>query len=248
MEPQSTTTFEVTQSRRDLAAAHRLAVMDNLHEASWNHLSLSEAGDGRFLITPVGVHWSQVRASDLVELGPGDQPRLEMADDLMWVAYRIHAPIHWARADVRAVLHVHSPHVVALSMLEDAFFPAAEQNALELAHRIAWTPEYDGSAPQDIRHGEYLAAALGTKTILVMRNHGALVVGPTIGRAYTDLYLLDRAAQALVLALSTGRPIRPVPDEVVRRYADHHEDHAYKEAHFDAMKRVLDECEPDYRH
>jgi ribulose-5-phosphate 4-epimerase/fuculose-1-phosphate aldolase len=238
----------VRQARVDLAAAHRLAVMDDLHEGTWSHLSLTVPGDpGSFLVTPPATHWSQVTASHLVRVGPDDQAEVEARGDVLSVAYRIHGPIHWARSDARAVLHVHSPYIVALSMLENPQLELAEQTALELAGRMAYTDVYDGTFPQDIRHGEMLAETLGDKTILILRNHGAVVVGATMGQAYTDLYVLNRAVRSLILAISTGRPLRHLPAEVAERYASVWEDNQYKHDHFAAMKRVLDETAPGYK-
>jgi ribulose-5-phosphate 4-epimerase/fuculose-1-phosphate aldolase len=238
----------IQQRRIDLAAAHRLAVMDDLHEGTWNHLSLDTGvGDGSFLLSPPATHWSQVRASNLIEVGPKDRDEIEARGDMRWVAYRIHAPIHWGHADARAVLHVHSPQVLALSMLDDPRLEPGEQNALSLISRTAYTDAYDGSVPQDIRHGEFLSEALGEKSVLILRNHGAVVVGKTIAQAYTDLYVLDRAARAMILALSTGRPLRDVPSEVVGQFAAATEDEQYPHDHFEAMKAVLDANQPDYR-
>lgn len=237
----------VVSARVDLAAAHRLAVMDGLHEGTWNHFSRRLPGsERRFLISPPSVHWSQVSASSLLELGPEDQQELEARGDLGWVGYRIHAPILWARPDIEAVLHVHSPHIVALAMLEDPTLELAEQNALDFHGRVAVTEDYDGEMPQDIRHGEELARALGAKDVLIMRNHGAVVVGRTLAEAYTDVYALERAAQTLILALSTGRPLRVVGQDVAERLMRDNVDMAYKLDHFEAMKRVLAAREPDY--
>jgi ribulose-5-phosphate 4-epimerase/fuculose-1-phosphate aldolase len=240
-------TDQATQARIDLAAAHRLAVMDDLHEGTWNHFSLKLPGTDRFLLSPKTKHWSQVKASNVLEVGPEDQDRIQAGGDMLWVAYRIHAPVQWARPDIGAVLHVHSPYILAVAMLEDATLALAEQNALGFQGRIAYTEVYDGFVPQDMRHGEFIAEAIGDKPILMLRNHGAVVVGPTIGQAYADLYLLDRAARALVLALSTGRPLRLVPEDVADRFADDEVNLDYKDEHFEAMKEVLDEREPSYK-
>ena len=236
------------EHRIDLAAAHRLAVMDDLHEGTWNHLSFDVgAGDGSFLLSPPATHWSRVRASNLLEVGPADQDEIEARDDMLWVAYRIHAPIHWARAEACAVLHVHSPHIMALSMLDEPTLEPADQSALPLISRMVHTETFDGSFPQDIRHGRLLAEALGERSVLILRNHGALVVGPTIAQAYTDLYVLDRAARTMILALSTGRQLRNVPQDVASRYAETYSDNHYALDHFEAMKSVLDARQPDYR-
>src|SRR5207253_2972699 len=79
------------QARVDLAAAHRLAVMDDLHEGTWNHFSAKVPGDPeRILLTPSNTHWSQVTAGSLVELGPEDRDSLRRGGGMPWTAYRIH--------------------------------------------------------------------------------------------------------------------------------------------------------------
>ena len=131
-------------------------------------------------------------------------------------------------------------------MLKDSTLTLAEQSALDYEGKIAYTDAYDGFGPSDITHGELMAKALGDKQILFLKNHGVVVTGPTIGQAYTDLYLIERASRALVLALSTGRELQTVPAEVARRYADENDEMSFKDAHFEEMKRLLDSEEPDY--
>lgn len=237
----------VWRARVDLAAAHRMAVIDELHEATWNHFSTRMPGyPERFLISPPSVHWSLVDASSLVERGPESQAQLEASGGLAWVAYCIHAPVLWARPDVAAVLHVHSPHIVALSMLETPRLEAAEQSALDFHGRVSVSTRYDGEMPAGLGHGEELARDLGDRDVLIMRHHGAIVVGKTLAEAYTDVYALERAARALILALSTGRALRCFPDEVAARLTAGGKSAALKLDHFAAMKRLLDAREPDY--
>ena len=95
--------------------------------------------------------------------------------------------------------------------------------------------------------GARTASKLGNKSILFMANHGVMVTAPTVARAFDDLYYLERACQVQVLALSTGRPLRRVPDEIAtksRGQIDRMETLANN--HFAAMKRILDREEPDY--
>jgi ribulose-5-phosphate 4-epimerase/fuculose-1-phosphate aldolase len=236
-------------ARMELAAAHRLAVIDDFHEGSWNHLSLAHPDRPEsFLLTPPATHWSQVHASNLIELGPGDQKRLEEAGGLAWVAYRIHAPIHAARPDAACVLHVHTPHATALTMLADSRLILAEQNALDFVGRIAYTDEYDGAGSTAIDHGREIAEALGSEhSILFLKNHGIVVTGASVAEAYTDLYTLERACRVLILAMSTGRPLAIVADEVAQKSAADNADNDFKHGHFAAMLKVLDEVDPSYR-
>ena len=87
-----------------------------------------------------------------------------------------------------------------------------------------------------------------------MRNHGVLVVGANVAQAFERLYFLERAAQAQVLALSTGRALRMVPEPVVKATLAQYRSGAAPrsggrdrvELHFDALKRMLDRTSPDY--
>jgi ribulose-5-phosphate 4-epimerase/fuculose-1-phosphate aldolase len=127
----------------------------------------------------------------------------------------------------------------------------AVQSALGFYDDVAYDPAYNGLA-FDVSEGERLAAALGDRSVLMMGNHGVLVVGNTIAQAFERLYFLERAAQAQVLALSTGRALRLVPEDVIRRTVAQFgagakvggRDRA--ELHFDALKRVLDRGNSDY--
>lgn len=245
------TSDRVRGARIDLAAAHRLAARDGLAEGTWNHLTLTHPEDpDRMLMTPANEHWSQVTASSLLDVGPGFDP-----SGSAWVAYRIHGPVHAARPDARCVLHVHSPAVTALSMLEDCRLRMVDQTALTFHGRVAVTAEFDGLQAANEDQGKVMAAALGEHcTVLILRNHGAVVTGPTVAQAYVDLYLLERTCSAQIKALATGLPLNELSEEqlaafVARSRTDRNENGMADvfARNFEAMKRVLDRAEPDYR-
>jgi ribulose-5-phosphate 4-epimerase/fuculose-1-phosphate aldolase len=128
-------------------------------------------------------------------------------------------------------------------MVEGLELEMAEQNALEFYRRTAYTAEYDGTPSPGMNHGEMIAAALGREAIvLFLKNHGVIVVGPSVAVAYTNLYLLERACRVLHLAHGYGRPLSVIPE--ARRVTG---DDRSKLEHFAAMKRLLDAEEPDYR-
>jgi ribulose-5-phosphate 4-epimerase/fuculose-1-phosphate aldolase len=136
-------------------------------------------------------------------------------------------------------------------MLENPRLEMAGQSALGFYDEIAYECDYNGLA-FDHTEGERLARALGTKSVLMMRNHGVLVVGESVPQAFERLYLLERAAQAQVLALSTGRALRLVPEPVVKATAAQFRSGSTvggrdrAELHFEALKRLLDRSAPDY--
>ena len=238
---------DIAALRVELAAALRWAARLDLHEGICNHFSVavSPAGD-RFLVNPLGLHWSEIRASDLV-LADAEGRVLEGSHEVEATAFFIHSRIHVRNPAARCVLHTHMPYATALTLLEGGRLEMAEQNALRFYDRIAYDDEYNGIA-LDGAEGDRLAAALGNKPIAFLAAHGVIVAGPTIHQAFDDLYYLERAAKLQVLARSTGLPLRRVPEAVARNAAAAmHQDDSYPRRHFEALKRILDREEPEYR-
>ncbi len=239
------------QARVDLAACYRLAAHFGLNEGIDNHLTLMLPGHAdRFLLAPFGLHWSEIKASDFMVID-FDGRMLSGRGPVEDTALYIHAPVHRLAPHARCVLHTHMPYATALSMLENPRLEMAVQSALMFHDDIAYDPGYNGLA-FDSAEGERLARALGSKSVLMMGNHGVLAVGESVPRAFERLYFLERASQAQVLALSTGRPLQLIPDPVVRATVAQFEaggmvggrDRA--ELHFEALKRMLDHAHADY--
>lgn len=235
---------ELWQLRVDLAAAHRIAAVQGFTESIYNHFTaVSPEIPGSFLALPFGYHWSEVTASSLLEVsfdgevkkGDGECERS---------AFCIHAPIHQARPDAVAVFHTHMPYASALTRLADMTLKPAGQTEASIATQVAYDENYQGYA-RSPDEGRRLADAIGDKNILLMGNHGVLVLGETIAQAYHRLYYLERAAQVQIYAQWTGQPLRNIPDTVlektrkvygaVRQYGGKTDD----VLHFEALKRLL---------
>lgn len=241
------------QLRVDLAACHRLAVHFGLHEGIDNHLTALVPGrTDQFLLAPFGLHWSEVHASDFMVIDFGGR-RVRGNGAIEPTALYIHLPVHRSVPDARCALHTHMPHATALAMLENPRLEMAGQTAMGFYDDIAYDCDYNGIA-YDAEEGERLARSLGDKHVLFMLNHGVLTVGVTVAEAFERLYFLERACEAQILALATGRPLRQVPDAVVKATAEQFrsgcevEGASRSELHFAALKRMLDRREPDYAH
>jgi ribulose-5-phosphate 4-epimerase/fuculose-1-phosphate aldolase len=239
----------VAMAKTHLAAAHRLAVLDELEEGIDNHFTVTVPGhEGRYLILPFGLHWSEARASDMIVFDESGAT-LEGEGVVERSAQCIHAPIHRI-CGVRVVLHTHQPWALALNMLKDNRLLQANQTAAFFHGHIAYDDHYTGIA-DSLQEGERLAGVLGGKKIIFMKNHGVIVTGDNIGQAYKRLYKLERVCRTQVLAMSAGRPIEVLSDEVVSRVqaptADDRHSRAERERlYFDAMMRVLDRELPGY--
>jgi ribulose-5-phosphate 4-epimerase/fuculose-1-phosphate aldolase len=238
------------RARLDLAACHRLAARFGFNEGIDNHLTMLVPGyPDRFYLAPFGLLWSEVKASDLLEVdfsGKVVAGRGLVEDTALY----IHLSTHRLLPQAQCVLHTHMPHATALSMLEDPRLEMAGQSAAGFHDDIAYV-DYNGLA-LDYGEGERLARALGTKSILVLRNHGVLVVGGSAGQAFERLYFFERACQLQILALATGRALRVLPPAVVQataaqfRTCTHVGGQERTALHFEALKRLLDRSEADY--
>jgi ribulose-5-phosphate 4-epimerase/fuculose-1-phosphate aldolase len=248
-----TTADQRWQARVDLAAAHRLAVMHGFHEGIFNHLTLRVPGtDDRYYQIPFGTHWSEVSASTFMEVGYNGT-LLAGEGHIERSCYAIHAPIHRLNAKAAAVFHTHMPFASALSRLEDPRILPIGQTEVGTMIHTAYDMHYAGPAFEE-QEGERLARILGDKTVLMMANHGVAVVGDTVAEAYDRLYYVERVAQVQLYAMSSGRQLKFLPQEVIdatvkayRKSARQYGNKPACEWHFDALKRLLDRKEPDYK-
>lgn len=232
------------QTREALAAVHRLTVMENLHEGTWNHCSVEHPDHPeQILLTPGHIHWSDVRASNLVVMGPQREIVSGTLEPNV-AAWIIHYPIQRARPDLKCLMHVHTPYATAMSMRKDMVFnDRASQAAAHFFDSVAYFNTYDGST--DSEEGEQMANALGDNRVLVLRNHGYLVGGETIGHAWHNLYLFERACMFQMLAGDKPDSLALIPPEVASEVAQYAHEPLW-ETRFENLRRLLDKREPDY--
>ena len=199
--------------RRDLAAAHTLSHHFGFDELTWNHISARvpatacvtgtaqaptaasyDDKDG-FLVTPGDRMFDEVTARNLTRSSP---------DNVNVTADVIHAAIYEARPDVHAIVHHHTPCVVAVACLKEGL-QLLTQDAAAFVDRVAyhdWEGVSDGYDEKS-----RIAAALGpTAHTLLMRHHGAVTTGATVAEAWVRYYYLDRICQ--VQCQASAKPCR----------------------------------------
>ncbi len=229
----------VSRLREDLALALRAAAHHGLAEGVCNHFSI-ELPDrtGRFLLNPRGLLWSEVGAGDIVMVD-AEGRRLAGQHDVEPTAMFIHAAIY-RRSGKACVLHTHMPYATALTLTSDrALDPNLSQNAMRFHGRIGVDTHYNGLA-LDTSEGERIAAAMQGADIAFLSNHGVVLCGGRIDHAYDDLYFLERACMAQVLARSTGRPLVPVDATLARRVCDQTlGERLQSELFFEALRRTI---------
>ena len=167
---------ESRQERADLAAALRLGAYFELNEGVCNHFSYALPGkEVRFLLNPYGLHWSEVRARDVLMVD-GKGRVIEGEGQAELTAIAIHAPVHRNHRRARCVLHTHMPYATALTSIGDGILEPVTQNALRFYDDVAYDRQYSGLAEGEAE-GERLALVMGDKRVLFMEHHGVMIVG-----------------------------------------------------------------------
>ena len=238
---------DVREARVELAAALRLAVHFGLNEGIDNHFSYALPGsEDRFLLNPYGLHWSEIRASDIIEVDKEGRV-MNGGGEAEVTAFCIHSRIHLLHPRARCVLHTHMPYATSLTLLREGRLEPLSQTSLMFYDDVAYDEAYNGLG-DTVEEGERMAAALGDKRVLFLGGHGVILVGQSIAEAFTALYYLERACQTQVLAMSTGQPLKRITDNVAASTFGGRDDSMARHAriHFDALMRLLDRKDPSY--
>ena len=232
------------EARIELAAAFRMAVAFDFHEGVSNHFSMLIPGrEDRFLINPLGLHFSEVTASSLAIVEVDGTPVSGIAPA---TGIGIHAPIHRLCPQAAVVLHTHQPWTTALAMQDELHLAPISQTSLQFTDRVVYDERYEGLA--DLDEGERLAKVLGEHEVMFLRHHGILVAGRELGAAMDDLYMLEKAARLQVLASGLG-PLTPIRAETIDRTRGQFTGEGMLEwgrMHWAAMLRMVEKTQPDF--
>jgi ribulose-5-phosphate 4-epimerase/fuculose-1-phosphate aldolase len=230
----------VMQTRIELAACFQLAARHGFEEGVCNHFSAVVPGhDDLFLVNPYGYAFSEITASRLL-ICDFDGHVVEGEGKPEATAFYIHARLHRSMPRVQAAFHTHMPNATALCLLEGPPLLWLGQTALKFYGRTAVDEDYGGLA-LDESEGDRIAAAMGDADILFLKNHGVMVAGASIAEAWDDLYYLERAAEVQLKAMSSNRPLKPVPHDVAQRTYEQMRlgDKESARAHLDSAMRQL---------
>ncbi|WP_144641291.1 class II aldolase/adducin family protein [Bordetella genomosp. 13] len=239
-------------ARVNLAACYRLVELYGLSDMMANHISARVPGeDNAFLINPYGMMYEEITASSLIKVDL-DGTILSKPDfgDLDYginkAGYVIHSAIHAARHEVDCVIHTHSWASMAVASLECGLLPMTQTGMRFL--KIAYH-EYQGVV-LDLAEQESLLKDLGDGEALMLRNHGALTVGRTIGEAFNWMHRLELACRSQLAAMATGSPLRAVPPEVLQETWNNYQPgtrRPYGVMEWPALLRKLDRMDPSFR-
>src|SRR4051794_33134469 len=240
------------QARVDLAACYRLVAHYEMSDMMANHISASlPDAPNAFLINAYGMLYEEIPASSLIKIDVDgnilSKPDFgELNYGLNKAGYVIHGAIHRARHDVACVIHTHPWAGMALSALECAILPLTQTSMRFL--KIGYH-DYEGVV-LDKNEEASLLRDLGTGEALILRNHGLLTVGKTIGEAFNWMHRLELTARSQLAAMASGAQLRPVPENIVRDTYMNYQPQTrrpYGVMEWPALLRKLDRMDPSYK-
>ena len=240
------------QARVDLAACYRLVEHYGMADMMANHITARVPDEpGAFLINAYGMMYEEITASSLVKVDHSGAvlSRPDFGDldyGINKAGYVIHSAVHEARPDVGCVIHTHSWASMAVSSLACGLLPLT-QTAMRFL-KIGYH-DYQGVV-LDTREQESLIADLGSGEALILRNHGALVVGSTVGEAFNWTHRLELACRAQIGAMSCNSALQAVPQAVLEETWNNYQPgtrRPYGLMEWPALLRKLDRMDPGYR-
>ncbi|MED5407809.1 MAG: class II aldolase/adducin family protein [Pseudomonadota bacterium] len=235
------------RERVALAASFRWAARLNLHEGVANHFSLAVNDGTHFLLNPNQRHFSRIRASDLLLLDVDDMAVMERDDAPDPTAWGLHGSVHRHCPRARCIMHVHPIYSTVLASLADSNLPPIDQNTAIFFNRYVIDDNYGGLAFSE--EGQRCAELLSRNEckVMIMGNHGIMVIGNDVADTFNRLYYFERAAETYVKALWTQKPLRILADELAERTAHGLESYPGQgDRHFNELLAILDAEESDY--
>jgi ribulose-5-phosphate 4-epimerase/fuculose-1-phosphate aldolase len=230
------------EARIDLAACYRLTAHFGYDDVIWNHISARIPGEESFLINPLGYRYDEITASNLVKVDL--EGKVIGGGETNLTGFVIHSAIHRRRPDIQCVLHTHSQGGLGVSALAEGLIPMV-QDAVMFHKRISYHA-YEGLST-DLDERERLAESLGDGYAMILRNHGLLTVGRSIGEAFMLMHYLERACRVQLQVLATGREVSLPPPEVLDKAVEQYQGFWPGTYEWPALVRLMDKVDPSYR-
>ncbi len=234
--------------RVDLAACYRLVAHYGWDDMIFTHISARVPGpEHHFLINPYGLLFDEITASSLVKIDVNGKKVQETPFPVNPAGFTIHSALHMNRDDAHCIIHLHSTDGVAVSAQAGGLLPL-DQHAMLICADMAYH-DYEGVA-LDLDERERLVKDIGTKNMMLLRNHGTLAIGKSCADAFLRMYYLERSCSMQVRALAGGTkpnmPNQGVPEKTAQQ-GEEAFDGIIGPLAWPALLRKLDRIDPSYR-
>src|SRR6266446_8421462 len=248
--PSARRTSAEGQTRIDLAACYRLVDLFSWSDLINTRITARVPGaPDHFLINPYGMLYDEITASSLVKIDSQGNPVEPSRHPVNSGGFAIPGAIHSARPEVACVIHTHTIAGCAVAMQTTGLLPM-NQHALQVIGDIAYHA-YEGTGRHPDERARFLAD-LGDKHIMVLRNHGLIIIGSSIAEAFISTYRMERACAMQLAFQQSGAEFNPLSDAVVsagyaRSRAGAARGHDPNTLDWPALLRKLDRLDPSYK-
>ena len=237
-------TGEEWEARVDLAAMYRLAAYFGYDDTVWNHITMRVPGsDHDFFLNKFGLLYDEVTASNIIKVD-SDGTVLEGPADVNTAGFVIHSAIHNDFPKWKVVFHAHVPDALAVTALKDGFQHIVQDTSM-LYGEIGYH-DWEGLS-LTLEERERLAANMEGNRALIMRNHGFLTVGETVGEAFMVMHYLIRGCRAMLPANATGLEVDPGPTEMWELSKRQYDHFPLGKNEWPALLRKMDKLDPSYK-
>jgi ribulose-5-phosphate 4-epimerase/fuculose-1-phosphate aldolase len=239
---------EEWHARQQLAGCYRLFEHFGWHELIYNHITVRVPGEAKhYLINPFGLRYDEITASNLLKADIHGNVLSKSDYGINKAGFTIHAALHGARDDAHAVMHTHSTAGQAVACSKEGLLPMSF-TALMFHEKVAYH-DYQGITV-DLEEQASLLADMGTKNIMILRNHGLLVCGASLADAFADMHRLQRSCEVQV-ALTAGGMTPLLPDtryavKATQQFYSHSLHSDENQLLYDAMMRLMVKKDPSF--
>lgn len=245
-------TSQEWQARVDLAACYRLIADFGMSDMMANHITLRVPGEeDAFLTNPYGMMYEEMTASCLVKINHDGEVLLKPDfGDLNYgfnkPGYILHSAIHKARPEINCVIHTHTPAGMAISSLACGLLPLNQTSMRFL--KVSYH-DYMGVV-LDMAEQEILVKDLGNTDAMVLRNHGLLTCGRTVGEAFNWMHRMEKSCEAQLAAMACNTPLQKVSDQILHETYMNYQPgtrRPFGVMEWPALLRYLDRMDPSYK-
>lgn len=233
-------------TRVDLAACYRLCALNHWDDLIYTHISAMVSGEpGHYLINPFGMQFEEITASNLLKVNLRGELLPNQSGAINPTGFAIHGAVHRARSNAHCVMHLHNTAGIAVSAQRDGLLPLS-QHAMRFMGHLGYH-DYEGVALTEAE-GMRLTSNLENHPAMLLRNHGTLTIGRTIGEAYVVMATLIKACEIQVAAQSSANLVMPDPAVIKKAAAELHDAEAEEGIlEWPALLRQLDRIDPSYK-
>jgi len=245
-------TPEEWQARIDIAACYRLIAAYGMSDMMANHITLRVPGEeDAFLTNPYGMMYEEMTASSMIKINhDGDVLLKPDFGDLNYgfnkPGYILHSAIHKARPEINCVIHTHTPAGMAVSSLACGLLPLNQTSMRFL--KVSYH-DYMGVV-LDMAEQEILVNDLGTTDAMILRNHGLLTCGRSVGEAFNWMHRMEKSCEAQLAAMACNTPLQKVSDQILHETYMNYQPGTRRPfglMEWPGLLRYLDRMDPSYK-